>query len=753
MGNNSGQDLTWTGSAGDNNWSNATNWETGAGATASASPGASDTATIDSTLAGVLAVVVFGLDPVQAASLTLGGAVEFQTGTFDLGTISENAGVTTTVDAGASLETTGSYVEAQNAYIESYGTVNIGGPLVENASHVIDVWGGSSFTVGSVTPDVSNVSGSGATYNLYGGALTVTGDFSGANDAIYAEGGAFTVAGIATLNGDVFNASSFSTITLSHIGSLSANNSFSVFDSNSAIELGGANDAQVGQFVLDNGQTLSGGGQILAPEIVINGIVGVQGGAGQQLDGAILGSGSFQIGANGNLTFNGAVDASAKLSVTFSGAGGELFLNATAYEANGGFAPDIKAFQLNDTIDLIGFSGDVNGLSAGVLESVAVNGGNTLLTISGYDTNGTAVSDTLTFDGVALDSPSDFQLQYDESGGTFVTTSVTPCYCKGTRILAERGAIAVEDLRVGDRVVTADGASRPIVWIGRRALDIGKHPTPEQVWPVRILAHAFGEDSPQRDLWVSPGHNIACNGALIPACALINGVSVAQVKTGQVEYWHVELDAHDIILAEGLPAESYLDCGNRTGFANGGAYVEAHPDFLPKHWAETCLPLMKEGPEVAATKAGLIARSQARGYALTGEAEAHIVADGRKIGPVRLSETRLAFVLPGDVKEIVLRSRTFVPAQTMAMSADTRELGLCVERLQIDGEIFALDRDEGFGFGFGWHEAEQENGAFTHRWTKGAAILPAGARFIIVDLAGSGLYWREPNDNVVALFG
>ena len=105
---------------------------------------------------------------------------------------------------------------------------------------------------------------------------------------------------------------------------------------------------------------------------------------------------------------------------------------------------------------------------------------------------------------------------------------------------------------------------------------------------MRVRAGAFGDGQPRRDLWLSPGHNIAFEGALIAACRLINGRSVGQIDQDHIEYWHVELDAHDVIYADGLPAESYLDTGNRTAFANGGAFIEAHPDFRPRHWAETC---------------------------------------------------------------------------------------------------------------------------------------------------------------------
>jgi len=323
------------------------------------------------------------------------------------------------------------------------------------------------------------------------------------------------------------------------------------------------------------------------------------------------------------------------------------------------------------------------------------------------------------------------------------------CYVRGARIATVRGEVAVEDLAVGDLAVTASGALRPIVWIGHRRIDASHHPDPAAVWPVRVSAGAFAEGQPRRDLWLSPGHNVASEGALMPISALVNGVSIAQVKQEQVEYWHVELDAHDIILAEGLPAESYLDCGARTGFADGGAFIEAHPDFQPKYWAETCLPLIKQGPVVARTKARLIARLRYAGCSVDEDADAHIAVDGLRIEPIRVSETRLAFTLPADGREIALRSKVFVPAHTVADSADPRALGLCVGRLQIDGSAVALDGEPQRAAG--WREAELVNGRFSHRWTTGATPLPPAARIVIVDLAGVGYYWRKNEGRALAL--
>jgi hypothetical protein len=323
------------------------------------------------------------------------------------------------------------------------------------------------------------------------------------------------------------------------------------------------------------------------------------------------------------------------------------------------------------------------------------------------------------------------------------------CYVRGARIATPGGYVPIEDLREGDLALTASGAARPIRRIGHRRLDLSRHPRPAEVRPVRVARGAFDDGLPLRDLWLSPGHNIAWDGALIPISALLNGVSVAQVARDRVEYWHVELNAHDVILAEGLPAESYLDTGNRTAFANGGAFVEAHPDFQPRHWAETCLPLVTQGPAVVAVRARLLARLFEQGYSLDRQAEAHVVIDGRRIEPIRLSQKRLSFLLPAGGREITLRSKTFVPAQADACNADWRELGLAVGRLWIDGEAVSLDRDEACGSG--WRPAECESGRFQRRWTHGAVRLRAGARSVLVELADFGQYWREPKNSDEAM--
>jgi hypothetical protein len=338
-------------------------------------------------------------------------------------------------------------------------------------------------------------------------------------------------------------------------------------------------------------------------------------------------------------------------------------------------------------------------------------------------------------------------------GNGSVTITEMPCYVWGTRILTDRGEVAVEKLEIGDVLVTASGAHRPVRWLGSRRVDCTRHPDPSSVWPVRIQAGAFAEGLPSRDLWVSPGHAIFADGVLIQATNLINGASIAQVPLASVEYWHVELDDHDIILAESLPAESYLDTGNRAGFFNnGGAYLEAHPDFKPKHWAETCVPLVFEGAILQNVKARLLARAQTLGHRITADSDVHCMATGERIEPLFANAQRVAFVIPPERTAIELRCRGFIPAQIDAVSSDQRRLGVCVGGLQIDGVDVPLD--DAARFEHGWHDLEVYSPQHRQRWSQESARLPDGTRLVVLELAARSYCWTQPRAEAPAkLFG
>ena len=142
-------------------------------------------------------------------------------------------------------------------------------------------------------------------------------------------------------------------------------------------------------------------------------------------------------------------------------------------------------------------------------------------------------------------------------------TSVTDvvCYARGTMIRTPDGELPVEKLRSGKQVITlVDGAEVPqaVTWVGHRRISLAGHPRPETVAPIRIERDAIADGMPHRDLLVSPDHAIFVDGKLICARQLLNGNTIHQESGNRaVHYYHVELEHHAILLAEGLPAESY----------------------------------------------------------------------------------------------------------------------------------------------------------------------------------------------------
>ena len=428
--------------------------------------------------------------------------------------------------------------------------------------------------------------------------------------------------------------------------------------------------------------------------------------------GTTLSSGALELG-NAHAAGSGAI--------TFAGAAAKLIADLGDTPGN-----TLKGLASGDQIDLKGI-----GLAPG--STVTAEGS---LTVTG------TTSAMLALDP-ALDYVT-FGIATDAGGGTLLTveqTGQTACYLAGTHILTDQGERKIEGLRVGDRVLTDSGDARAVRWLGYRGLDCTRYADPRRVWPIRIQAGAFDEHRPVRDLWVSPGHSVLVNGALIHAHRLVNGTSIAQVPVARVEYWHVELDSHDILLAEGLPAESYLDMGNRTAFVNGGSSLEAYPDFAPKRLADFCRPQVLDGPALHSAKAALLARAHALGYAMTEDADVHLIADGERIEPVRLGGRRLAFMLAEAHTQIELRCHSFTPAHMNPESDDDRALGICVGRLQIDGTELPLD--DPAAFERGWHALETD-ADLRWRWTTERLPLPSGTRLLVIDTHWPAHYWATP---------
>ena len=179
------------------------------------------------------------------------------------------------------------------------------------------------------------------------------------------------------------------------------------------------------------------------------------------------------------------------------------------------------------------------------------------------------------------------------------------CFAAGTRITTARGPVPVEALCVGDMVQTTEGPA-PVIWLGHRHLHCDGSVRDADVWPVHVAAHAFGMGRPARDVLLSPDHAVFCDGVLIPVRYLVNDATVRQVRMPQVTYWHVELPQHAVLLADGLPAESYLDTGNRDAFANGAD--------LPRRATRRCAALVMQGRVRDAVYRRLIVQALALGW-------------------------------------------------------------------------------------------------------------------------------------------
>ena len=160
-------------------------------------------------------------------------------------------------------------------------------------------------------------------------------------------------------------------------------------------------------------------------------------------------------------------------------------------------------------------------------------------------------------------------------GNGLVEINEVSCFLEGTSIATPDGERRVETLRIGDLVNTTDGCAERVRWIGRRTLHAYgaggyRFADPQLYMPIRIRAGALGENLPLRDLLLSADHAVLVDGLLVQAGALVNGLSVLrQTRLPETfTFYHIELAQHALVLAEGVPAETFVDNVCRMGFDN-----------------------------------------------------------------------------------------------------------------------------------------------------------------------------------------
>jgi hypothetical protein len=205
---------------------------------------------------------------------------------------------------------------------------------------------------------------------------------------------------------------------------------------------------------------------------------------------------------------------------------------------------------------------------------------------------------------VAEDVPGLFYFYTNDTAlemGTTIPVSTDDfvvCFLAGTRIATPAGETPVECLSVGDLVLTADGRTAPVRWVGVQTV-VAVFADPLRSFPIRISAGALGDRLPVRDLLVSPDHALFLAGLLVQAGALVNGTTILReaAMPERFTYFHVELDDHALILAEGVPAETFLDTVTRRRFDNASDYVALYGDAGPR-LTELRVPRIKSARQV-----------------------------------------------------------------------------------------------------------------------------------------------------------
>ena len=224
-------------------------------------------------------------------------------------------------------------------------------------------------------------------------------------------------------------------------------------------------------------------------------------------------------------------------------------------------------FTVGETLTSGPYSGTFAGTytDAGVTYVVIYQDANTAYILSPNDlaTTQTALDNTIS--------------QLELNTGTFPV-----CFAAGTLIATPDGARCVETLSIGDCVLTLSGAATEIRWIGRQTIST-LFGSADRLMPVRLAAGSLGGGLPQSDLTVTADHALLIDGVLCHAGALVNGATITHVPLDEMgdsfTVYHVETEAHDIIIANGVPAETFIDNVSRRAFDNFAEYDALYGDI------------------------------------------------------------------------------------------------------------------------------------------------------------------------------
>ncbi|WP_306046502.1 Hint domain-containing protein [Nioella sp. MMSF_3534] len=232
---------------------------------------------------------------------------------------------------------------------------------------------------------------------------------------------------------------------------------------------------------------------------------------------------------------------------------------------------------LLEFFDAAGVSGPLYYLGTGVFD------GSTGYVFGTAATVGDSDGLFTTYDSSTAGSPdagSDVEFFKDNPGSQTLGTSPA-CFLAGAMIATPAGEVAVETLEMGDQILTTEGHAVLVKWIGRQTVSTRFGPA-ERLMPVRFAAGSLGDGLPHSDLTVTADHGMLVDGVICHAGALVNGTTITRVPLAEMgetyTVYHIETEEHEIILANGAPAETFIDNVSRRAFDNYSEFEALYSD-------------------------------------------------------------------------------------------------------------------------------------------------------------------------------
>ena len=429
------------------------------------------------------------------------------------------------------------------------------------------------------------------------------------------------------------------------------------------------------------------------------------------------------------------------LSLTSLTGTGTVTLDAGTFGVTGSIATtetiDFAAPGSELTTNRLSFANPIDNFVQGdTIELTAVTDGKTV-TLVNTDTLQITRTGQTAIDLIVHDSAAHANDVFAISD-TGAITDETPCFLRGTGIRTETGETPVEDLAIGGRVLTLNGHVRPITWIGtgRVLVSPGRR---SAATPVIVRKGALADNVPHRDLRITKGHALFVDGVLVPVEFLVNHRSILwDDHQREVEFYHIELETHGVLIANGAPSESYRDDGNRWLFRNANSGWSQPPK-------PPIAPVLTGGAVVDAIWRRLLDRTGSRpGVPLTEDPDLHLLVGGSRHDATTQASGIHIFGLPATPNPVRIISRACVP-QELGLARDPRSLGVALRRIVVrQGTRFRVMQAADVRLADGFHAFEAGNGL---RWTDGDAILPAalfegfdGAVEVVLHLGGSMRY-------------